>query len=176
MADSASLGTNGSTLIQARIRGTHSGIPGSSLGAPRAPSAAGLECIRPGLGCGCVADTVTVSIGRNVDGVPMSDDLWSRFVTQVEYGFEVVEGEVHFRGDGTGSSEQWGDEPSRTWVVAMDYGRWRDTLRTVLTDAAKVFDQRAIAVTIGETEFVTSGLAEADRGKRVTLRVSLAPR
>jgi hypothetical protein len=123
-----------------------------------------------------MTDTVTVSIGRNIDGVPMPDDRWNRFVTAVDYGFEVVEGEVHFRGDGTGSSEQWGDEPSHTWVVAMDYARWRDTLRTVLTDAAKVFDQDGIALTVGETEFVTSGLADADQGRRVTIRVSLAHR
>lgn len=96
--------------------------------------------------------TVTVSIGRNVGSVPMSDEAWQNFGHAVGALLGrcsiVYVSAAESRGEWEGIAED-----SRTWVAECtehDAGYVREGLRALAAE----FRQDAIALTIGSTELV----------------------
>lgn len=112
------------------------------------------------------SQTVVVSIGRNVGSEPMDRTRWTNAchalydVARIYASLgENKRPEVYFDGEGVGFSPEWGTEDAYTVVFGMsrkdrasrDYAF---SLRAALAAIARRFDQDAIALTFGDTEFV----------------------
>lgn len=98
--------------------------------------------------------TVVVTIGRNVDGVPMSPGQWQTFMQDVNDWAATAFTDVYFRGEGWGHSEQWGTEVAFTVVGAFpDWRVWSDH-RDALDRLREQYGQEAVAVIWGTTTFV----------------------
>ena len=98
--------------------------------------------------------TITISIGRNVGGTPMSSVEWASFQRGVTTVIKPVASEVYFYGTGSGTWDGSGEE-SATWVFAAsawDVEAWHFTASLRLL--ATMFGQEAIALTIGQTEMI----------------------
>ena len=94
-----------------------------------------------------------VTIGRNVNGVPMTTDAWRAFNEET---FELVEryaGPVVFDGEGVGI---WGDERevAATLIGERDYIQTASLFVRDLRDLAVKYGQEAIALTIANTTLV----------------------
>jgi hypothetical protein len=107
--------------------------------------------------------TVTISIGRNAqsqddpgDQRPLDGHHWESFKAQVRTLLtEVVDGTVHV--DRARSTGLWAGrvEESATFVANIPQSALA-TLRAGLRLLAATWGQDAIALTIGQTEFVTN--------------------
>lgn len=98
--------------------------------------------------------TVTISIGRNVGSKPMAAPKWGDFRHAVARDLRGASADVHVAD--AKSSGEWNGiaEESRTWVAVVDSSALK-AVRSNLADAARRFDQDAIALTTGQTELVT---------------------
>lgn len=99
--------------------------------------------------------TVTISIGRNVDGVPLSDARWNAFKQDI---FDAVTHwchEIHVNGAVSVNSWNGIAEESCTFVADSRDFFTVGALHTRLELACKNFDQDAIALTVGTTDLVT---------------------
>ncbi len=90
--------------------------------------------------------TTTVSIGRNVGSKPMPAGEWRHFR---DLTLSVVKGrgKVHFEGVGTAENEE-----SYTIVASIDDPV---LIENQLAALASRFEQDSIAITTGETKFVS---------------------
>ena len=102
----------------------------------------------------------TVTIGRNVGTEPMSDERWEEFQTSVTIDFNFV---VNGFQAGAGQWEEhrgqgiWEGTPEDSFKVTVlleeEIPKDRlDQLRRYLSENARLFDQDAIALTIGVSE------------------------
>ncbi len=104
-----------------------------------------------------------VSIGRNVGDVPMDDEQWYAFksdlVDALAFTYSTA---IYFQGEGTGSFEH---RPELSFTVVFDE-RWPGnySLEVLLKVLAARYGQESIALTRGETVFV-----EADKGAQANL-------
>ena len=99
--------------------------------------------------------TVTITIGlASRDGVAMDGATSRGFIACVGASVEACAEKMHFHGKGVGDSAQWGTEPAYTWVVTMPAKEVEGLRRYLAVDAA-LYSQDAIAMTVGEVEFVT---------------------
>ena len=102
---------------------------------------------------------VSVTIGRNVGTTPMSDVRWATFEDEVsEYLSSGMQSddtlEIH-RGRGIWDGVE--EESTKITLLTnstLPYGTIG--LREFLSDLARRYDQDAIALTVGESELVTS--------------------
>lgn len=103
-----------------------------------------------------MAQTVTVTIGRNVGDEPMSGKEWHKFKTAVRTTLSSLGGTVYVNGaeaydsvwvSGTGNVR----ETSATYVADVTDVH---NVRIVLAYLAGRYQQDAIALTIGETELI----------------------
>lgn len=102
--------------------------------------------------------TATVTIGRGVQGTPMHRGRWDRFKTALRFVFAPVvwgdlRGEVYFDGEGEGT---WDGKPEQAYTVIV--GVLEDDLpriRLRLMDLGRFYEQDSIALTYGETQFVS---------------------
>lgn len=97
--------------------------------------------------------TMTVSIGRNVGNVPMSAERWESFTTDVLRNVRSNTAHIYFVGFGNG---EWNDsgEESFTVVSSSPTESALCAIAVSLSLFAEAYGQDAIALTIGETEFV----------------------
>jgi hypothetical protein len=103
---------------------------------------------------------ITITIGRDVthdSGLvrPMTTAAWQGFQFDLETLVRKHLGGIYFKGLGTGWSEEWGREDAFT-IVAPEplFGDTRKRLYEALRDLARTYEQEAVAVTEGTTEFV----------------------
>lgn len=99
--------------------------------------------------------TYVFSIGRNVDGVPMSDIEWRDFVGSLHSRVTREDSlAIVFGGFGVGWYEG-ASEASYTLIASGELGTGRsyDDLAEDLRTLAKANRQDSIAFTIGETRF-----------------------
>lgn len=97
--------------------------------------------------------TVTISIGRNVGDQPMSADKWRRFRADIGRRLRAAGANVFV--DTAVSTGTWDGvrEQSATWVASVEANRL-ETIRVGLERACRLFQQDAIALTIGQTELL----------------------
>lgn len=98
--------------------------------------------------------TITVSVGRNVGNVPMSDQAWQDFRAEVRRALSM--GTIHV--DDARSIGEWlGVSEESSTFVADDF---TPGAAEMVTDALAIiggrYGQDAVAVTVGETRLVTS--------------------
>lgn len=99
--------------------------------------------------------TTTVTIGRDIKGVPMPTIDWLNFREEVRIACQHSLRAIYFKGDGIGWSEEWGHEDAYT-IVGEDFPDWGyvsdfyDELRRL----GKHYGQEAVAVTQGGTRFI----------------------
>lgn len=106
--------------------------------------------------------TVTISIGRSAQGKddagdqrPLDGRHWESFKAQVRTLLTgVIDGTLHV--DRARSIGQWNGlaEESATFVADIPQSSL-STVRSGLRLLANTWDQEAIALTIGQTEFIT---------------------
>jgi len=106
-------------------------------------------------------ETLVVGIGRNSytdrdagTVLPLGDTEWRTFQARVVELLTSAGGTVYFAGEGSGWSEQWGEEDAYTVVAGV---RVTDYLRRAFATLAVAFGQDAIALTVGSTSFVGRG-------------------
>lgn len=109
---------------------------------------------------------VTIAVGRNVsteDGpVPMSDTDWDSFRDDVLWSAGIIgdpapvtSSTAYFTVRGTSFSPRWRSE--ETYIVGADVDPSDlQFLRDTLSNLAAKYRQDAIALTIGDPEFVTA--------------------
>jgi len=102
--------------------------------------------------------TLVVGIGRNSytdrdagEVAPLVDDEWRLLQTRTVELVLSAGGTVYFAGEGSGWSEQWGEEEAYTVVASVVV---TDYLRRAFAVLAVAFGQDAIALTVGSTSFV----------------------
>lgn len=102
--------------------------------------------------------TFAVTIGRNVDGVPLSEEDWQAFAAETDQAVAWAAETIHVRA--AQHAGQWNDAPELacTWIAETidDAGAHEDisALRLALRVLAGRYGQEAIALTVGETELV----------------------
>ena len=100
--------------------------------------------------------TVTVSIGRNVAGGPMTEPSWRLFRRELRDWAELLtqyeHGTLVFQGAGEGVYEDV-SEDSYTLILADVAGRDLPQMRTTLGVLARAYRQDSIALTHGQTTF-----------------------
>jgi hypothetical protein len=103
--------------------------------------------------------TATISIGRGGGERRLSDRAWYDFTTSIRSLLNSI-GATTFV-DGAESIGEWEGvaEESRTWVADIS-DHPREYLVGWLQMSAGVFDQDAIALTIGESRLITPDLDE----------------
>jgi len=97
--------------------------------------------------------TVTISIGRNIDGRPMTDDRWESFRDAVSEALAWEVATTYVDGALSTGSWQGAPETSATWVASLSESQL-PTLRIRLRILARRFHQDAIALTVGATELL----------------------
>lgn len=106
-----------------------------------------------------MSSIVYVTIGRNVNDTPMSDELWTDFVTETRLNVYVSqsfathnpsETQVHY---GMG---EWNGITEESAIVSLytESGINREILETLLDETKRKFRQDAIAVTYGDSKLV----------------------
>lgn len=97
--------------------------------------------------------TATISIGRGGGERRLSDIAWREFTTNIRQMLNHINATAFV--DAAESTGEWEgvSEESRTWVA--DIGDHRDFVTGWLEMSAAVFEQDAIAFTVGETTLVT---------------------
>ena len=97
--------------------------------------------------------SMTVSIGRNVNGKPMSDAQWESFTADILRNVRSNTQAIYFVGFGTGTYE--GDsEESFTVVSSNPTTSALCAIEVSLSLFAHAYKQESIALTVGATEFV----------------------
>lgn len=97
--------------------------------------------------------SMTVTIGRNVGNVPMSDAHWQSFTADVLRNIRANTRAIYFVGFGTGVWEGT-EEESFTVISETPTTSAACAISVSLSFFAEAYGQEAIAVTIGETELV----------------------
>lgn len=97
--------------------------------------------------------TVSVTLGRNVAGVPVSVDEWKRRERSLEAVVRFYAETVHTVAEGLG---EWDGQREESFIIvfAIDEGRL-EVLRPAIGVLAILWDQDAIALVVGETELVS---------------------
>ena len=101
--------------------------------------------------------SITVTIGRNVSDVPMPEQRWRAFEQDVQELLSRATGASTETHRGVGSWEGVVEESTKVTLLAdsplnVNIGY----IRVNLADLARLYDQDAIALTIGESELVTA--------------------
>jgi hypothetical protein len=111
--------------------------------------------------------TAYISIGRNVQGTPMTAERWQEFKTALRV-VGWTHGNIVTDAEGAGVYEGKTEE---TYLVAVslrgpEFGRLNTidltNLREDLSHLAQHYGQESIALTVGEPEFVCSTKARED--------------
>ena len=99
--------------------------------------------------------TATVSIGRNVGAAPMSGDAWTRFQADIRLALTECGAEIYV--DAARSVGEWEGilEDSCTFVASVPLENLAH-LDTDLAYLTRVYRQDAIAVTLGQTQFISA--------------------
>lgn len=95
--------------------------------------------------------TIVISIGRNVGNVPLDAKRWEGFCTLVRT--LLAESRVYVYGAESIGVWNGVSEDSRTWVAETSTDKLED-IRSSLRAFAKLYEQDAIALTVGQTELV----------------------
>lgn len=95
--------------------------------------------------------TALVCIGRNVGEIPMSTPRWLAFVADLNVMIETNQLVVINRCHGYG---YWGDLSEDTYVVTLD--ATEADLVEGLAELAHRYEQEAIALLVGETQFIAA--------------------
>ena len=100
-------------------------------------------------------NTVTVSIGRNIGAVPMPEQSWADFTSDVESVLRLYCSTFFVSAAWSMGSWEGVEEESRTWVAELnsegDEPDPADRLEKSLSFLATVYLQDAIALTVGST-------------------------
>jgi len=98
---------------------------------------------------------IIVTIGRNVDGEPMPYHDWLDFQDTVLHKlFTVYEPTIYFQGTGMGDGN-WGKEEAFTVIAeAPVRDDLREDIHKQLAYIGRLYNQEAVAVTEGPTEFL----------------------
>ena len=101
--------------------------------------------------------SITVTIGRNVSDVPMPEQRWEEFEQDVQELLSRATGASIETHRGVGSWEGVVEESTKVTLLAdnplnVNIGY----IRVNLADLVRLYDQDAIALTIGESELVTT--------------------
>jgi len=97
--------------------------------------------------------TLVVSIGGNIDDVPMSETQWGDFKVTLRSLLADLSGYTVFAGHGDGVWEGKAED-AYTVIVAEVEGQEVVRLRPALARLCAVHSQECIAVTFGSTTFV----------------------
>lgn len=95
-----------------------------------------------------------ISIGRNINGVPMDDEDWYDFKAETYSAVVNTTGVVYFAGEGSGIYQHDREQAFTLVAETVDYDDWYESLRSRLGRIATAYNQESIALTIGATEFV----------------------
>ena len=98
--------------------------------------------------------TITVTIGRNVGDVPMTEERWEDFTTKVDRAVAEACDDIWQRAVVHAGNWKGNPELACTWVADPWHDDTIGPLRLALRVLAGEFDQDAIALTIGRTELV----------------------
>ncbi len=91
--------------------------------------------------------TLTIQIGNTDD--KLSQARWAKYVAAMRQVIETHSREIHFFGASAGC-EPW---QNAAWVLVCSESKMAK-LTSAMTKIRKKFGQKAVAVTVGETEFV----------------------
>ena len=97
--------------------------------------------------------SMTVSIGRNVKGKPMSDALWQSFTTDILRNIRSNTQAIYFVGFGDGT---YGAETEESFTVISETPTTSAycAISVSLSLFAEAYGQEAIAMTVGQTDLV----------------------
>lgn len=97
--------------------------------------------------------TASVTLGRNVAGVPVSVDEWKRRERSLEDLVRTHTETVYTVAEGFG---EWDGQREESFIIvfAIDEGMLK-VLRLVVRVLATLWDQEAIALVVGETDLVS---------------------
>lgn len=100
--------------------------------------------------------TTTVSIGRATgEFTQLSPEDWHDYVANMGRVLRHWHPYCFFTGEGSGNSEDWGEEEAWTWVLAdLPAYVMQQDYRADIEAVRKRFGQEAVAVTTGNTYFV----------------------
>lgn len=98
--------------------------------------------------------TITISIGRGGNERKLSFTRWLDFATHIRALLTKTNSEIYV--DAAESIGEWEGvaEDSLTWVASVDEDNL-DYTRGFLARTAEIYNQDAIALTIGETELIS---------------------
>lgn len=102
------------------------------------------------------AHPITISIGRNVDTVPLTTREWRAFIKAVTQTLQFHNANVYVRS--AKAVSEWNEiaEESRTWVAEVSESALFP-IHWVMSDLCELYRQDAIAVTAkGKTTLVTA--------------------
>lgn len=102
--------------------------------------------------------TATISIGRGGAGRRLSDIAWGEFSTNIIQMLNQIRATVFVNAAESIGEWEGVSEESRTWVA--DIGDLADFVTGWLELSAAVWEQDAIAFTVGETTLVTPPVLE----------------
>jgi len=97
--------------------------------------------------------TITISIGRGGNERKMPFSRWLDFAQHIRVLLSKTDSEIYV--DAAESIGEWEGvkEDSLTWVASVDEDRL-DFARGFIRQTAEIYNQDAIALTIGETELI----------------------
>jgi len=100
--------------------------------------------------------SITISIGRNIGAEPMTLTNWRDFISAVTRIIGYADPNAVLYVTAAESIGEWDgvSEQSRTWVGSIA-DESVDSLRAMLRALASVYEQDAIALSVGHTELIT---------------------
>jgi len=93
-----------------------------------------------------------VSIGRNMDGIPMADELWKMFVRGVEKAVEDASGSIH--ATTYSRNGRWNGENEENAVITFEGLLKTAQLKSDLSWLARIYWQDKIALLLGQSELI----------------------
>lgn len=97
-----------------------------------------------------MADTGFIAIGRNIEESPMEESRWEQFVKDILHLLVKCGSKILTHAYGTGV---WGEQIEESFVVSFDCDN-RLAVEEELSFLAYLYEQRAIAFTVGQTQLV----------------------
>ena len=99
-------------------------------------------------------NTVTITIGRNFGDVPMTASRWAGFKNDIQTVLDNHYATVYVNAAAGRGTWEGVEEENATWVAGLD-AAFVPKVRERLSYLADVYEQDAIAYTVGTTDLVT---------------------
>lgn len=99
--------------------------------------------------------SITITLGRNIDGAPMPSEKWTQFAEDVTADLlAAVPSDITETHYGTGVWDGIPEDSCKVTVLrhSEPTAAMLDDLRRYMSENARVYDQDAIAITIGKSE------------------------